>query len=168
MFTITADLPGSGGSCTTQWSGCLGADCCPVSPQQSAAAAAAAVPWPCQMVVMEVSLVLDEAQEVTVAWQAVMAVDLAARLVPVVLRVAAALATPPAVVVASVVEESAQAAMEVAASICLSPPGTTPNKELASSPATPGNLSSSAPPANQHFQEGSFLGLEGWKPWLFP
>lgn len=99
---------------------------------------------------MEVSLVLDEAQEVMFAWQAVMVVDLAARLVAVVLMVAAALATPPGVVVESVVEESAQAAMEVAVSISLSPPGSTPNKELASSAATPEHLSSFAPPTNQH------------------
>lgn len=139
------------------------------SPQlQSTAAAAAVAPWPCQVVVTEVSLVLDEAQEVMFAWQAVMAVDLAACLVAVVLMVAAALATPPGVVVESVVEESAQAAMEVAVSISLSPPGTTPNKELASSPATPEHLSSSpAPPTNQHPPAVYPLGLGGWKPWLF-
>lgn len=137
------------------------------SPQLQSTVAAAVAPWPCQVMVTEVSLVLDEAQEVMFFLQAVMAVDLAARLVAVVLMVAAALATPPGVVVESVVEESAQAAMEVAVSISLSPPGTTPNKKLASSAATPEHLSSPAPPTNQHPPAVYPLGLGGWKPWLF-
>lgn len=173
MFMIPANLPGSGGSCTIQWSGCQGTDCCPVFPTAAVNSSSSSS-----------ALTLSSGGYGSVfgvgrgigsdAHLARMAVDLAVHLVAVVLMVAAALTMPPGVVVESVVEESAQAAMEEAMSISLHPPGTTPNKELARSPATPEYLSSSATPHKPaspssipSFQEGSFLGLRGWKPWLF-
>lgn len=159
---ITADLPGPGYLSFSE----VDARVLTVvlsSPQLWSTTAAVA-PWPCQ-VVTEVALALDMAQEMTFAWRAAVAVDLAAGLVAVALVVAAALAVAPGVVLASVVEVSAQATVEVAVPASLSPPGSTVNKELANIPATPENLSSSAPPTN--LKRAVSWGWKAGSLWLF-